>query len=362
MVLTATTLDDARKIWETQTGYFATPSHSDYHHRDPCKNFFIGGPLSARAETDKPGENSSSSSSSKLAQTTKTPPTDISTTATVKETSTHKQSSQPRPPPTSSPSPTISPPSSTGPPPTTTIASTTPTPTDSGASDSNGVMTLSISALVGIVVSCVIVFLFAALSAYMWWRRYRRDKAKKDQEEQVQRGVFRWESRGAGQRQDEEDQFPSGMDSVFDPMAQAGPGSVFDRAQGRMGSVDVMLNSRPPTSSHDPISPASGAPASSSSNSPLAITVHPQTFSLPTSPVELDSVPVDNQRDMDVAGAAPTHPANNNKTTTKPETNSRRSWVGEGSLVPRATLNATEREMEAGMYANSWSRFQGVQL
>jgi hypothetical protein len=85
-------------------------------------------------------------------------------------------------------------------------------------------VTLSAQELVGVVVSCAIVAILAAVCAYMWWRRRRRDEdAKKNQTGRLTM------SRGAG-----DEQIPSGMESFFNPMAQSGPGSVFDRDQGML--------------------------------------------------------------------------------------------------------------------------------
>jgi len=83
-------------------------------------------------------------------------------------------------------------------------------------------MTISVSALVGIVVGCGIVAIFAALVACMWWGRRRREK----KEERVHTERL-GSSRGLG-----EEQVPRGLESVFNPMTQSGRGSVFDRSEG----------------------------------------------------------------------------------------------------------------------------------
>jgi hypothetical protein len=85
-------------------------------------------------------------------------------------------------------------------------------------------VTLSAHELVGVVVSCTVVAILAAVCAYMWWRRRRRDDAAK--KKQTGRPTM---SRGVG-----DEQIPSGMESFFNPMAQSGPGSVFDRDQGML--------------------------------------------------------------------------------------------------------------------------------
>ena len=83
-------------------------------------------------------------------------------------------------------------------------------------------MALSVSALIGIVLACGVVAIFAALSACMWWGRRRRQKNEK--EEQADGALS---SRGV-----DEELVPPGLESVFNPMAQSGPGSVFDRGEG----------------------------------------------------------------------------------------------------------------------------------
>ncbi|KAL2122577.1 hypothetical protein VTJ04DRAFT_3032 [Mycothermus thermophilus] len=399
VTVTAVTLNGKDQERETQGGcsWFGcistAPSYSVCRHIDPGQEEdSIGGEqllLLARSQSEDDDEpkKTSSGNSSHEDHTTTTPTkpsaTDTTLTTSVRETSepsssssSHSHTSPPPPPapPTSSsttatstahePFPTDSPTSGAtiAPPPATTIPAS-PSPSDTQPPASHGV-TLSISALVGIVVSCAAVFLFAALSAYMWWRRYRRDKKEKEKAGDKGgggggggRGGGLWSgfSRGSGSQRHQqhqqqqlgnqqplvdEDQFPLGMDSVFNPMAQNGPGSVFDRAQGCMGSVNSMLG-RNSISSDSPTQLGSHTGVGTSKMSPEIP---------PTSPVELDSVPVGR------GTAAPARP----EKRAKPET--RGSWWGEENSVLRATLNATEQERKAGMYANSWSKFQGVQL
>lgn len=83
-------------------------------------------------------------------------------------------------------------------------------------------MTLSVSALVGIVLACVIVAIFATFSACMWWGRRRRGK-----DERCEQAEKLAASRGL-----DEEQIPPELESIFDPVVQSRPGSVFDRAEG----------------------------------------------------------------------------------------------------------------------------------
>lgn len=74
-------------------------------------------------------------------------------------------------------------------------------------------------------VGCGIAVIFVALVACMWWGRRRREKREKsDHPERLA------SPRGLG-----DDQIPPGLDSIFNPMAQNGPGSVFDRTEGMSG-------------------------------------------------------------------------------------------------------------------------------
>jgi hypothetical protein len=72
------------------------------------------------------------------------------------------------------------------------------------------------------VVGCSIVVIVAALMTCMWWGRRRREK-----EEKLDHAQRIGSSRGL-----DEDQVPPGLESVFNPMTQSGPGSVFDRTEG----------------------------------------------------------------------------------------------------------------------------------
>lgn len=117
----------------------------------------------------------------------------------------------------SSPSPT-SETSSPGSPASPIIPSTSNADSDSR---SHGVA-LSVGSIVGIIVGCGFAVIFASLMACMWWGRRQREKdEKRDHLERV-----------ASSRGMDEDQMPPGLGSVFNPMAQSGRGSVFDRAEG----------------------------------------------------------------------------------------------------------------------------------
>ncbi|KAK4192614.1 hypothetical protein QBC35DRAFT_196811 [Podospora australis] len=87
-------------------------------------------------------------------------------------------------------------------------------------------MNISVSALVGIVVACGIVTIFAALAFCMWFGRRRRQKDEKRERPQ----------RLASPRVADDEVVP-GLESVFNPMASDGPGSIFDRSAGRMSQA-----------------------------------------------------------------------------------------------------------------------------
>lgn len=87
-------------------------------------------------------------------------------------------------------------------------------------------MTISINALVGVVVGCTIAVIFVALVTCMWWSRRRRERDEKRQQAQ----------RLASPRLVDEELVPPGLEGVFNPMASDGPGSIFDRAEGKPSS------------------------------------------------------------------------------------------------------------------------------
>lgn len=72
---------------------------------------------------------------------------------------------------------------------------------------------------------------------------------------------------------------------------------------------------------------------------------------LPSSPSELDSTPVSGSQGPRLPQMRP--PAELEYRPFRPE---------EAISKSRATLNSTPQERESGTYANSWTRFQNVQL
>ncbi|KXX81709.1 hypothetical protein MMYC01_201023 [Madurella mycetomatis] len=95
-------------------------------------------------------------------------------------------------------------------------------------SGSNG-MTISGSALVGIVVGCAMVAIFVALAAGMWWGRHQREKHEKYEE-------YEHAERLASSRGVDAEHMSPGLGSVFSPMAQERPGSSFNQAEGMTAS------------------------------------------------------------------------------------------------------------------------------
>jgi hypothetical protein len=115
-----------------------------------------------------------------------------------------------------------------------------------------------------------------------------------------------------------------------------------------MGTGESMLGFSP--LAHDPHSSTLTGGAHSSLISPLA--PGPSWGSgLSSSPSELDSTPVH--------GAAGRASGSRAETA---ELDSRPAPQAETDGVLRATLNSTQQERETGTYANSWTRFQNVQL
>lgn len=82
-------------------------------------------------------------------------------------------------------------------------------------------MTFSVSMIVDVIVGCGIVVTFTAFEVCMWCSRRQREK-KVDHIHVARLNS----SRGQG-----EEQIPPGLEAVFNPMAQTGPGSVFDRSE-----------------------------------------------------------------------------------------------------------------------------------
>ncbi|KAK4165840.1 hypothetical protein QBC43DRAFT_207794 [Cladorrhinum sp. PSN259] len=104
-------------------------------------------------------------------------------------------------------------------------APTSASPTAGGGS-SHG-MSVSVSAIVGIVVGCGIAAIFAVLATLMWYGRRRRERREKRQHAQ----------RLETPRTIDDELVPPGLESVFNPMDSNGPGSVFDRTEGRMSKA-----------------------------------------------------------------------------------------------------------------------------
>ena len=203
---------------DTQSGYFwyfctwTTPYYSGCCSVDPCREEPIGCPASATGELVPDAVvltiTSYVPSATVVITITAHHPSSASSTPSSSSSSTLPSSSAASPPTPGAGAPTTSP----------TISSTSAAGNDHNSG--NG-MALSVSALIGIVLACGVVAIFAALSACMWWGRRRQKNEKQEQAE----GEL--SSRGM-----DEELAPPGLESVFNPMAQSGPGSVFDRAEG----------------------------------------------------------------------------------------------------------------------------------
>ncbi|KAK4040517.1 hypothetical protein C8A01DRAFT_46150 [Parachaetomium inaequale] len=330
MPLTETSIDTASSACETESGYlwyictWTAPFYSGCCRVNPCRQEPIGCPPQARGDSE--------SYDTTVTLTTTVP----SSTLTVTKT---RSKSQPAPSSSATPTPGASAASSP------TISSTSTANNDN--INSHG-LAISTSALVGIVVGCGIVVIFAALMACMWWGRRRREK-----DEKRDHAARLGSSRGL-----DEDQVPPGLESVFNPMTQSGPAASLEALGreikganvphlGRMAKADSMLGFSP--LAHDPRQSTLSSGAHSGIVSPLT----PGSswgLGLPSSPSELDSTPV--HREMTRSGDG----NQGNEMGSHP-------GVKDGAdIVPRATLNSTEQERETGTYANSWTRFQDVQL
>lgn len=210
MALTKMAIVATSRVCETQSGYlwyictWTTPYYSGCCRVDPCRREPIGCPPSARQTV--PTDDAVTTLTSTLIVP--------ETTLTVTKRPTHSHQ-----PPSSSSSLTST--LGAGAPTSPTIASTSAA--DSDNSSGNGI-TLSVNALAGTVVGCAIVAMLAAVCAYMWWRRRRRDR-----DEKMKQAERLTSSGGLG-----DEQIPTGMESFFNPMAHSGPGSIFDRDQGMM--------------------------------------------------------------------------------------------------------------------------------
>jgi hypothetical protein len=80
---------------------------------------------------------------------------------------------------------------------------------------------LSISGVIGVVLACGIVTIFAVLSGSMWWARRRRERGEKE------RQAERFASFREGP---DEENIPAGLEPVFDPASR--PVSVIDEVEG----------------------------------------------------------------------------------------------------------------------------------
>lgn len=210
-------IDTSNPECDTKNGYFwytctwKQPYYSGCCRVDPCRQNPIGCPLSARQPYTTTAFQTLSVSSQISSPTDQaTSESLLSDEATTTFFSTTTTSSTPSP----------------GVPASPIISSSLTADSDNS---SHGV-TLSVNALVGIVVGCTLAALFIALMICMWLARRRREK--KEKSEQAERMAS---SRGL-----DEEVIPPGLESVFNPMAQTGPGSVFDRAEG--GSITHLLS------------------------------------------------------------------------------------------------------------------------
>ncbi|AEO54239.1 hypothetical protein MYCTH_2123119 [Thermothelomyces thermophilus ATCC 42464] len=162
------------------------------------------------------------------------------------------------------------------------------------------------------------------------WSRHRREK----KEERVH--VARLDSsRGPG-----EELIPPGLESVFNPMAQIGPGSVFDRSEGRMAKADSLVGFSPLMHSSRQSILSSGAHHGIGTVSPLSPDSSGGCASR-YSPPELDTNPI---RGGMINSTKHNKQANIGPQIVRGE---------EAEAVPRATLGATENERETGTYVNS---------
>ncbi|KAK4177672.1 hypothetical protein QBC36DRAFT_371016 [Triangularia setosa] len=160
-----------------------------------------------------------------------------------------------------------------------TPLSTTPseaTATIATTADISHGMTISINALVGVVVGCTIAVIFVALVTCMWWSRRRRERDEKREQAQ----------RLASPQLVDEELVPPGLEGVFNPMASNGPGSIFDRAEGRMSKISHESGSFPNLPLRD--SCMSGGAHSKLAASPLSPNT-PNTSECPPRSVELES-------------------------------------------------------------------------
>ncbi len=198
-------------VCDTQDGYFwyictwTTPYYSGCCGVDPCNQEPFGCPASATGEPI-PDETTVTITSNVPAST-----------LTITKTAQHTSPSASLSTPLTSSRPTSAP---------GAVASTIPTisPTSAATNDggSGHGLTISVGALVGIVLACGIVAIFGALSACMWWGR-RRPPQKDEKSEQVERAVS---SRGM-----DEGPLSPGLESSLNSTGQGEPGGAFGQAE-----------------------------------------------------------------------------------------------------------------------------------
>jgi len=194
----------------------------------------------------------------------------------------------------------------------------------------------------------------------MWWARRKREKREKKELARLD------SSRSPG-----DERVPPGLESVFNPMSQAGPGSVFDRAEGMLpNSLEAHVGHGHPDPDFTRLgrmskavsmigSHLSGGGYSSWTNSLTPATTMvtgpgymPGGQVLTPSPSELDGTPV-----YVTHGGTP-EPL---RGPTELECPGQSVLRYEEGYETRATLNSTE-ERQSGTYANSWTRFQNIQV
>lgn len=238
MAVSKTTIGATNRECDQQNGYFwyicslTTPAYSGCCRVDPCNEQPIGCPAFAtpQSDLDETVLTLTSYVPSSTLTITRTASQHISSDSSTSSSESLTPSSSfdsSTPFSTSTPTPTPGASAPTSP----TISSTSTADNDN--SKGNG-LTISVSALIGIVLACGIVSILAALSLCMWWGRRRRQKNEK--RDQIQRVVS---SRGL-----DEDLVPPGLESVFNPMAQSGPGSVFDRGEGEDGILNGLSSKK----------------------------------------------------------------------------------------------------------------------
>ncbi|VBB72775.1 Putative protein of unknown function [Podospora comata] len=243
-----TSFDSSSQVCASASGYlwyictFTTPWYAGCCDINPCHQQPVGCPLTAQGEPVTSTISTFTSPSLREATATITTTADISSQITLP-------------------------------------ASIFPATQEDNQEDSHG-MTISINALVGVVVGCTIAVIFVALVTCMWWSRQRRERDEKRQQAQ----------RLASPRLVDEELVPPGLEGVFNPMASDGPGSIFDRAEGRMSKISHESGSFPIL---PPLrdSYLSGSTPRKLATSPLSPNTPNTSSTLPKS-AELDSSPM----------------------------------------------------------------------